>query len=322
MSSPVSRSRSEQRATGIRKLAIGALGKVSTLWLRTPAGRTDLLRILAYHGISDPRAFEMQLRHLTDAYQPITSDDLVNALDGSRLPRRSVWLTFDDGDPSVVENGLDPLNRHGIEATLFVCPGLIDTAEPYWWQVVDAAAEKGLSYSGTLVTSNTRLRLKLIPDSERRRAVHQIRDRLEDALERPFTRPQLESSHLAAWIEAGHRVGNHTWDHPLLDRCDHDQQQDQIVTSHRWLSERLGEPPTLFAYPNGNWTQTAQDLLIRLGYRAAVLFDHRLARPTDPLSLSRFRTRVDGDFDRFRAVVSGIHPQLYQMRAQLTRRHR
>jgi peptidoglycan/xylan/chitin deacetylase (PgdA/CDA1 family) len=282
-------------------------------WLRTPAGRTDLLRILAYHGISDPKGFELQLRHLKDAYQPITAGDVLRAFDGSRLPPRSVWVTFDDGDPSVVEHGIDALNRHGIEATLFVCPGLIDTSEPYWWQVVDAAAEKGLSYSGRLVTTETRLQLKKVRDSERRKVIRQIRKLVEDSLGWPFAWQQLESSQLAAWIEAGHRVGNHTWDHPLLDRCNPDQQEHQIVASHRWLSDRLSEPPALFAYPNGNWSQTAEDIVIQLGYRAALLFDHRLAQPTDPLRLSRLRTRADSNLDRFRAVVSGIHPELYRI---------
>lgn len=292
---------------------MAVLGKLSTLWLRTPAGRTDLIRILAYHGISDLKAFEQQLRHLKDEYQPIRADDVLHALDGFQLPRRSVWITFDDGDPSVVEHGLDALNRHGIEATLFVCPGFVDTSEPYWWQIVDAAAERGLSYRGNPVTVETRLQLKVVPDSDRRSAVHEIRDLLEDTLGHAFTRQQLSSSDLAAWMEGGHRVGNHTWDHPLLDRCNPDQQEDQIFASHRWLSDRLGEPPVLFAYPNGNYSRTADDILMHLGYRAALLFDHRLARPTDALRLSRLRTRAEGSFERYRAIVSGLHSELYRI---------
>lgn len=210
-----------------------------------------------------------------------------------------------------MEQGLDALDRHGIEATLFICPRVIDTTEPYWWQVVDAAVESSIWYRGSLVTTETKLQLKTVPDSERRRAIREIRKLLESTLSRTFTRQQLSSNHLAAWIEAGHRVGNHTWDHPLLDQCETDQQKEQILVSHAWLSGRLKEPPVLFAYPNGNWSQTAEDILFSLGYQAAVLFDHRLARPNCPLRLSRLRTRGDSDFDRFRGIVSGLHSSLY-----------
>lgn len=306
--------RSETLPPRIRDLAIAGLGRVSGLWLRTPAGRPDLLRILAYHGIEDPSAFELQLRHLNETYQPITADDVLDALTGSRLPQRAVWVTFDDGDPSVVVQGLAALNRYGIEATLFVCPRYIDTSEPYWWQVVDAATEAGISYRDNPVNAETRLHLKRIPDPERRHTVRQIRDLLEAELDRPFTGPQLKSSQLEDWVMAGHRVGNHTWDHPLLDQCDPDQQEEQIVAAHEDLSDRLGERPVLFAYPNGNWSQAAEDVLTRLGYRAAVLFDHRLTSPVDSLRLSRLRTGADADIDRFRAIVSGVHPFLYQFR--------
>lgn len=298
---------------GAHRLTIAALARLSDVWVRTPAGRPDLLRILAYHGISHPAKFEMQLQHLVDRYQPITAYQVLDALSGSRLPRRSVWVTFDDGDPSVVEHGLEALKRHGVEATLFVCPGFIDTSEPYWWQVVDAAAENAVSIGGRVVTTETRAQMKEVPDAERRRTVSEIRDALESKVSRPLTRPQLTTSQLSHWIEAGNQVGNHTWDHPLLNQCSPGQQEEQIVAAHGALADRLGEPPTLFAYPNGNWSQTSEDVLNRLGYQGAVLFDHRLARPTDSLRLSRLRTGADTDTDRFRAIVSGMHSFGYRL---------
>ena len=77
----------------------------------------------------------------------------------------------------------------------------------------------------------------------------------------------------------------------------------------------LHEAPALFAYSNGNWTTEAEHLLVELGYESAVLFDHRVAHPGNPLRLSRTRVNADDDMDTFRARVSGIHPAIHRLRS-------
>src|SRR5262249_27105619 len=86
---------------------------------------TGYLRILAYHGIPDPAAFAAQLDHLRDRYNPVSGADVANAFTrGSALPKRAVWVTFDDGRPEVVTHGLPLLAARSIPATMFVCPGV------------------------------------------------------------------------------------------------------------------------------------------------------------------------------------------------------
>src|SRR5687767_9726596 len=113
------------------------------------------LRILAYHGVEAPEVLAAQLhwakRHLT----PVTLADVAS---GERLPARAVWFTFDDGDPTVVELGLPLLRHHGIRPTMFVCPSVIGTDRPLWWQALSDADDVA--------------RLKRRPDAERRAEVH------------------------------------------------------------------------------------------------------------------------------------------------------
>lgn len=283
-------------------------GLLAPVWLRSPLGRSRSLRVLGYHEIMDPIGFEQQIEYIISAYVPVSLDDVVGAIHGAGLPPRSVWITFDDGHANVVETGLPVLERSGVEATMFICPGLMDSDEPFWWQVVEEAARLNVVSAGIPVTKQTIADIKSLPDEERQVVVEEIRRSLEDRLGALYGYPQLTSVQFERWIGAGQRVGNHTWTHPLLDRCSPEEQERQIVAAHSWLEDALSSPPVAFAYPNGNWTEASEMVLRDLGYEAALLFDHRPTTLDEPLRLSRIRTRADGNIDRFKSMASGMHP--------------
>jgi peptidoglycan/xylan/chitin deacetylase (PgdA/CDA1 family) len=128
---------------------------------------------------------------------------------------------------------------------------------------------------------------------------------------------QLEKDELGLLQDAGVEIGNHTWTHPCLDRCSDDVLRAEIRKAHLALTDVLGRPPRAFAYPNGNWDLRAERELERLGYGAAFLFDHRLARlPADPLRLSRLRVSSDTSLDRLATIISGLHPALHRARGR------
>lgn len=268
------------------------------------------LRVLAYHGVRYVDAFDAQVRHLRDRYEPVTADAAIAAADGADLPTRSVWLTFDDGHVDVVDHALRVLVRHGVEATMFICPGIVDTDEPYWWTIVEQAEQAGLSaaIADTVDGRAAVTALKLVPDSVRRAEVARLARELA-ARGRDPARPQLDRTRLARWLEAGMQIGNHTWDHPCLDMCDAQAQRAQVRRAHAWLAAEVPSFAPVFAYPNGNWAPAAADELARNGYRIGLLFDHRLTRvrSADPQRWSRLRVSADAPLSRFSAIVSGAH---------------
>jgi peptidoglycan/xylan/chitin deacetylase (PgdA/CDA1 family) len=143
--------------------------------------------------------------------------------------------------------------------------------------------------------------------------VEQMQVTIAEITGSPFTTSQLSTAHLERWIRAGNSIGNHTWDHPMLDRCTPLEQHRQVALAHGWINERLAPDQLLFAYPNGNWSRDAEAVLREFGYHAATLFNHRLSDLVDPFKLSRLRTNADGDLSRFRATVSGTHPFLSRL---------
>jgi peptidoglycan/xylan/chitin deacetylase (PgdA/CDA1 family) len=277
------------------------------------------LRVLAYHDVSDTTAFATQLAWLVRHYEPVTQSQVIASVrDGRALPERSVWVTFDDGHPAVVERGQPVLEQFGIRATLFVCPGLVDCERPHWWQAVEQALAAGVRprvgerewASRELVTY-----LKTVSDADRRRVVQDIQGMLRSLTGRAAAGRQLTTAELATWLGAGHSIGNHTWDHPCLDMCTAEEQIAQITRADEWLRANTDEARS-FAYPNGDWTPEAATTLAALGYDVAAVFDHRLTRnpPRRAFEVSRLRVAADASVSRFRSIVSGANPALFGLR--------
>lgn len=274
------------------------------------------LRIVAYHRVADAAAFARQVDLIAAEYHPVSEAQVRDAVSGgSPLPDRAVWITFDDGDPSVVRSGLDVLAARQVPATMYVCPGLIETGSAPWWDIVEAAgaAGAGAVVDGQDLRATALVRaLKVRPDAERRAVVAELEAGLPDGYE-TLSGGALTVADLERWIDAGNEVGNHTWDHPCLDRCTPAEQRSQVERAHRWLVEH-GHPSPSFAYPNGDHTDVTEHDLGDLGYDTALLFDHQLADVAgNPLRLSRVRLDADAPVSRARAVLSGLHSAAFGM---------
>ena len=261
------------------------------------------LRIVAYHGVPDPVAFDNQLRLLDDRYNLVGLEEVAAAAAGGEpLPPRALWITFDDGMRSAVDNGLAVLEKYAARATLFVCPGLVAAGEPYWWRLV-----------GEAFGSERARQLKTVDDDERRQCVSAAKAVLPAATVEALATEVADVGLLRRWVDAGHSIGNHTWDHPCLDRCTEDDQAQQISSASEWLIDQELMPRPVFAYPNGDWTPAAETALAARGYPLALLFDHRLAKLDVPLRLSRLRLDSAASGQRALAVTGGLHSGLFQL---------
>lgn len=281
------------------------------------------LRILAYHGVDDPESFGEQMECLARSYTPVSEHAVADALHrGGALPAGAAWVTFDDGDPSVVEHGLPVLRRLGIPATMFVCPGLIETGEPFWWRVTEWAAEARPDLAAAIGgAGDSTEHVKTIADPDRRAVIAGLLEAHDDANDtRPSSWRQLDDQEIAGWLEAGMALGNHSWDHPCLDRCDPEAQREQIRRTHGWLTDRLGRAPRSFAYPNGNFSDVVDAVVAELGYEIGVLYDNRLtALDSPPLQLSRLMLESHDAPERLRGVLSGAQPALASIAGRLRR---
>ncbi len=267
------------------------------------------------HDVDDLAAFDRLLDLVTRRFVPVGLDEVLACYRDRRpLPDRAVWLTFDDGDRSTIVDAAPVLRRHGVRATAFVCPGLIENETAPWWDVVLRASGAGrvVEIDGRELRGQAAVTaLKHRPDEERRRIVAALAEHVGWSADHPVSVEDLER-----WRDLGGDIGNHTWDHPCLDRCDPQAQFDQIDRAADWLDERGLWDHRVFAYPNGDRTEDAERHLADRGYELVALFDHHLtARRPDPLRVSRLRLDATASAPRVAAVTSGVHSGLFSLRS-------
>jgi peptidoglycan/xylan/chitin deacetylase (PgdA/CDA1 family) len=257
--------------------------------LRATAQR-GRVTILVYH---DPRpeVFDGHLRVLGRAYHIISLQRYLISRggDGATLPPKALVVTFDDGYASNFELR-EPLRRHGIRPTVFVCTGIAGTLRRFWFRNVDDVES-----------------LKRVPDAERLSRLAAAG--FDAAGERPPREAlsDAEIQELASIAE----IQAHTVTHPILPRCTDDRARDEIVDGKRDLEQRFGFEVYALAYPNGEYTEREVELARSAGYRCALAVGGRTnPRGADLFRLQRIAIDDHDGVDELLVKASGLWPWL------------
>ena len=290
---------------------LAALGRWST---------RSRLRVLAMHEVRDIDRLDHQLNELLRWFHPVDASQVVRSFrDGVPLGDNAVWVTFDDGDHSTIVDAAALLEQHGVRATAFVCPAFVEALSAPWWDVVSSAVDSGhpVTIDGHQHRDPAVVTLmKSLPDEVRRSIVDQL-----PPPSGSNARSQVTIEDLRRWRSLGGEIGNHTWDHPCLDQCAPGEQITQIDRAAGWLDDHAMWDHRLFAYPNGDRTDVAEQHLRDAGYDLVALFDHRLtARHPQAHRVSRLRLTAGASPQRTRAVTSGLHSGLFGARDRVFNR--
>jgi peptidoglycan/xylan/chitin deacetylase (PgdA/CDA1 family) len=250
--------------------------------------------VLSYHRIGDGSSSEVnrslwsvtqsqldeQLRFLKRWFELIDPDQLREAVFGSQ--GRRVIVTFDDGYRDLYEQAHPVLQANGVHAAMFLCSGFIDRRATAWWDEIAWMLRH--SRSQALAPGPWSPHTIPLGASTLERSIDQV-TRSYWGCSPEETEPFLAALAAATgagrrprstaedeWItwemaremqSAGHRIGAHTFSHPILARLSRERQRREIEESMERIEAELGERPTLLAYPVGvrgafNWeTQAA-----------------------------------------------------------------
>jgi len=95
--------------------------------------------------------------------------------------------------------------------------------------------------------------------------------------------PLMDAAGLRAWLAAGHEVGSHTLNHPVLPRLSPGLALNEIRDSRDALEQIAGAPVRAFCYPYGKYTDPLRDAVREAGYDNATTTARGLVRPDDDL---------------------------------------
>ena len=259
--------------------------------------------ILMYHD-AKPSVFAKHLAYLARHYTIISLDTLVSAIyqkDFTRVPKKSVVITIDDGHAGNIE--LLPLfKQYDIRPTLFVCTQIINTHRHFWFKI-----------DGQSKTEKEKL--KRMSNAERLAYLKRTTD-----FEQENVYPDRQALNIE---EIKEMVGNvdfqpHTQFHPILTHCTETECRQEILGSKTDLERILGIECSHFSYPNGDYTEREIEIVKTGGFRSArttVIGWNTLK--TAPFQLKTIPVADDADLALFRAQLTTIPQRLNKWRNAL-----
>lgn len=267
-------------------------------------GNTNL-RVLAYHTVPNSEKFEIQIKYIIQNYNVIGIEDLFEHLYNQEpLPSKPLLITFDDGDISVLKNGLPILKKYNLPSVLFIITGLINSSDTFWCRWVEKAYEKkGKSYG------EARKKVKSLKDIANKDRIKYL-ETLEEIKSR-----QLSSKELQFLQSTKMYIANHTHTHPMINKCTEAEINQELDKTKYLFAEwdLTGYP--YFAYPNGNWDDQSENILQEKDVRMAFLFDHKVnGKNINPLRISRIRVDADANLSEFKVKVSGLHSKIMSVK--------
>lgn len=257
------------------------------------------MTVLTYHKIIDQKNFERQLNFLyKKKYNVISLGDFSHRLVNRELHAKDILITFDDGDYSVFENALPILKKYGYPAVLFVITELIDSRKPFWWDEI-------LFYTND---ASKVVAAKQWSNDERLIFLETLRS---SNVSKPLEYRQLSLQELRSMEGDGIVICNHSHTHPMFDKISSSQIESELLMSSNFLKNNGFRNHDVFAYPNGNYSDDSEKVLIELKTRLAFLFDHKsIVDISNPLRLSRLSVNDHTPLWKYDLILKGWHSRL------------
>jgi peptidoglycan/xylan/chitin deacetylase (PgdA/CDA1 family) len=270
--------------------------------------------------VVSPRVFAANMAFLRKHFHPLSAGQFRSCLHQRKFPTGACLVTFDDGWHDNETHALPVLRRLGVPAVLFVATGFIGTRSTFWQErmtrqlvalshVPDAGrstlAELGLAE--TCDASETERRLAM------RGFVDQLKSMTTDQIENAATlvstacsdagisEAELGDDYFLDWSAlksmtgtGTFAIGSHGHSHVPLPRLGRDAAMADLQRSVREFESHGIPPPSLFAYPNGDYDATSMDCLKDVGLYVGFTTEPGYVDPSsDPRRLPRVNVHTN-----------------------------
>jgi len=248
--------------------------------------------------------FEKQIQFLAKKFRVIPLREAASILKRRRITEHLAVITFDDGYFDIFQYCLSTLRKHNIPATVFLSIDPVENTSQLWfdrvaslqskkieWKKLEQELSQRLSPDGVTALSQilpqgqdiTRENivkavsfLKGLPNCQREFAIRALEGcTYPNASETKDQVRYLSWEEVKELAESGITLGAHTMSHPILTKCDPAKAFLEIGGAKEELEKRLEKPILEFAYPNGDYNCSVQQIVIDCGFTCAVTIGNR-----------------------------------------------
>jgi len=244
--------------------------------------------ILLFHDISKDDA-EKAFTYLSRKYNIISLQDFLEGVHNStKLPRKSLIITFDDGHVS--NYSLLPIvKKHRIPVTIFLCSSIINSNRHFWFlhePITDIVED-----------------LKKIPNQNRLIILAEYGFLQEEEYQNQEALNKQQIEEMKAWFD----FQSHTLFHPVLPQCTNQEASDEIILSKQILENDFQLKIYALSYPNGDYSERDIQLAKKAGYTCGITVDFGYnTTKTDLFRLKRLSVNDTGDINELVVKASGV----------------
>ncbi len=240
------------------------------------------LAVLAYHRVDEvnsslsqrlyydlvsatPKQFDEQMRLIAACFNPVSAEDVLNALHGGKpLPAQAVLVTVDDGYRDFKEIIFPIAKKYGVQPVLFVPTAYVGEGV-FWWDLLyNAINNTTLTQIDTFI-GNFTLQTKAaklsafdaLANQVRMQSFDKARFEIEKLCSEITPEDKLNVSYTLNWDELrvlsreGVTIAPHTHNHPILSHIPIEKARNEIRTSMNLIKQQIGQLLPVFAYPDG-----------------------------------------------------------------------
>ena len=230
-------------------------------------------------------SFRQQLTFLKEKFQILSLSELLKRVDSGKSVSGCCSVTFDDGWLDNYTNAFPVLHELQIPSTIFLATAVIGTNRMFWPEElsfylrqpavisslagIDPQLCSSASFDNNGLYLDNSIQIVKNYTPEKREALFSFLRSTSTSL--PSVR-MLMNWEEAREMHASSLVsfGAHSANHVILDQVPLEIAEEEIINSRDEIEFRLGKPPELFAYPNGNYSKDLQALLKEKGFNGAV----------------------------------------------------
>lgn len=261
--------------------------------------------IILYHNPS-AKVFEKHLGYLSKNFEAISLDTLVDAIyrkDWSKMPKRSLVITIDDGFKENYEL-LKTVDTYKVRPTIYVCSHIVGTNRKFWFESTVGNPGKMMKYE----------------NQERLKALQGLADYQPD---KEFAFRQALSLEELKEMRSKIDIQSHSKYHPVLPQCSDSESRREIEDSRRCLETLLEKPVEHFSYPNGDYDCREIAYLKSCGYKSARTVDLGWNDlNTDPFKLKAMGIQDDASVNVLAAQIFGFFGYLrFMLKGSFNGRH-